>query len=71
VTGPAPQRTLHAVRNLASTFVLGALVSLAAAQPRLGDQAPEVPFKEVVQGDYASLSAMRGKLVMVDLFATW
>ena len=42
-----------------------------APPPAAGDQAPEVPFKEVLQGDYSSLSAMRGKLVMVDLFATW
>ena len=63
--------TAAPVHNLAWPIVLGALVTLAAAQPRLGDPAPEVPFKEVLQGDYASLSAMRGKLVMVDLFATW
>ena len=42
-----------------------------AAQVPVGTQAPELEFKKGWNGAPPTLSELRGKLVLLDFFATW
>lgn len=55
-------------------FILGLLmlvtVTLLKAQPIIGSQAPEIILKNV-DGTPISLSSLKGKVVIIDFWATW
>ena len=53
-------------------FFLGfILISIAAAaQPKIGSQSPEITLKDV-NGNPVSLSSLKGKVVLIDFWASW
>ncbi|HTL08227.1 MAG TPA: TlpA disulfide reductase family protein [Chitinophagaceae bacterium] len=42
----------------------------ATAQPKVGQQAPEITLKDV-NGNAVSLSSLKGKVVLIDFWASW
>ena len=55
---------------LALTFSLAASASLAARTPRVGEAAPDVSFTPI-DGDKIKLADLKGKVVIVNFWATW
>jgi hypothetical protein len=55
---------------LSATFAVLAASALPA-QLEVGAAAPAVEFKAAIQTSARSLADFKGKVVMVDLFATW
>ncbi|MEO6316993.1 MAG: TlpA disulfide reductase family protein [Chitinophagaceae bacterium] len=52
-------------------FLLVICFSLAAAaQPKVGEQAPEITLKDL-NGNAVSLSSLKGKVVLIDFWASW
>jgi peroxiredoxin len=52
-------------------FVSILLVSIAvSAQPKIGDLSPEIILKDV-DGNAVSLSSLKGKVVLIDFWASW
>ncbi len=52
-------------------FVFALLVSVSAvAQPAVGTTAPEIVLKDV-DGKPVSLSSLKGKVVLIDFWASW
>ncbi|MFD2524551.1 TlpA family protein disulfide reductase [Flavihumibacter stibioxidans] len=56
------------------TFILGMLsvvfFATANAQPKIGSQAPEIVLKDK-EGRLKTLSSLKGKVVLVDFWASW
>lgn len=56
------------------TFILGLLsvlfLTVARAQPKIGTLAPEIALKDR-EGQMKTLSSLRGKVVLVDFWASW
>ena len=50
------------------SFVLAALA--ATAQPKIGTLSPEIALKDV-HGNSVSLSSLKGKVVLIDFWASW
>ena len=52
-------------------FLAAALISLnAIAQPKIGESSPEITLKDVT-GKPVSLSSLKGKVVLIDFWASW
>ena len=51
-------------------IVLSGLLGMAARPPLLGSPAPEIVLKDL-QGGEVKLSDLRGKIVLVNFWATW
>jgi peroxiredoxin len=52
-------------------FVSVILISMTvAAQPKIGEQSPEITLKDV-KGNQVSLSSLKGKVVLIDFWASW
>lgn len=52
-------------------FVCTILISLtAAAQPKIGSISPEIALKDM-KGNVVSLSSLKGKVVLIDFWASW
>ena len=52
-------------------FVSVILVSItAAAQPKIGELSPEITLKDA-KGKPVSLSSLKGKVVLIDFWASW
>ncbi len=64
------------MRNLILTFVLllsGYSISSVSAQSiglEIGEKAPEIKLPDV-KGDTVALSSLKGRLVLIDFWATW
>lgn len=58
-------------RVVFSSLIAGVCVLPLAAQVPVGTQAPEIQFKKGWNGAPPTLSELRGKLVLLDFFATW
>jgi peroxiredoxin len=43
---------------------------IAAAQPRVGEQAPEISLPDA-KGNIVNLSSFKGKVVLIDFWASW
>jgi peroxiredoxin len=54
----------------AATLLLYSIVCQASGEPQLKDRAPALTIKTADGGDF-DLEAMRGKVVLVDFWATW
>jgi peroxiredoxin len=58
-------------KKIAAFFLTFFIVAVAAAQqPRAGDMAPEVALPSL-NGDTIRLSSLKGKVVLVDFWASW
>jgi len=52
-------------------FINVILISLTAmAQPKVGEPSPEIVLKDV-KGNPVSLSSLKGKVVLIDFWASW
>ena len=52
-------------------FISVILISLgAAAQPKVGEISPEITLKDL-KGNPLSLSSLKGKVVLIDFWASW
>lgn len=53
-------------------FVIGAILVAASsyAQPKVGQKAPEISITDI-NGKVRTLSSLRGKVVLVDFWASW
>ena len=52
-------------------FISVILISLTAmAQPKVGEPSPEIVLKDV-KGNPVSLSSLKGKVVLIDFWASW
>lgn len=52
-------------------FVIASIISAGAfAQPAIGSIAPEIVLKDV-NGNAVSLSSLKGKVVLIDFWASW
>ena len=67
---PGPHKILPMQRAL--PLVLGlTLASAAQAQVSVGEKAPTIAFDESLSKQAPSFQALRGKVLMLDFFATW
>ena len=53
---------------LMATFVC--ISAIASAQPKIGTLSPEITLKDM-QGKEISLSSLKGKVVLIDFWASW
>ncbi|MEO5685104.1 MAG: TlpA disulfide reductase family protein [Chitinophagaceae bacterium] len=52
-------------------FLTMMLISLfAAAQPKIGSLSPEIALKDI-KGNTVNLSSLKGKVVLIDFWASW
>ena len=52
-------------------FITAILISLTAmAQPKIGEASPEIVLKDI-KGNPVSLSSLKGKVVLIDFWASW
>jgi len=58
------------VRGLASIVVATALTLAAGAPPKVGDPAPAFSLRDL-SGQTLDLASYRGKVVLIDFWATW
>lgn len=58
------------MKKIFLSVFLSLLVSSGIAQPKIGDMAPEIVLKTIVDKE-VSLSGLKGKYVLVDFWASW
>jgi hypothetical protein len=63
------------LRRIAPALALAALIGAAAPDARagvaVGDNAPDFEGSEFFNTEAVSLQALRGRLILFELFATW
>ncbi len=64
---PIPTRPATA----AMAWLTGLALSLPVAAQAVGAPAPELELDPIVNGAPVSVSELRGKLLLLDFFATW
>lgn len=62
---------LGTTRNAAALLAMASLASFATAQPAIGDPAPDFKIQEALGDVPATMAGLRGRAVLLDLFATW
>lgn len=64
------KRTLKITTAILLFFTLAFTTSVNVIKPAVGDQAPEIAMKGI-DGNVLKLSNLRGKVVLVDFWASW
>ncbi|NOT50795.1 MAG: TlpA family protein disulfide reductase [Chitinophagaceae bacterium] len=57
-------------KKIFSSFIILFITVVAAAQPKQGDQASEIALPSA-KGDTIKLSSLKGKVVLLDFWASW
>lgn len=57
--------------QLAGMLMLGVAAGAAAQTPQVGKPFPDFSEKDAISGETVSLKGFRGRLVLVDFWATW
>src|SRR5262245_33464628 len=63
-------KVLRLAAGLAVTMLAGSALALAAPEPKVGDEAPAFSLKSL-DGKEAKLADFKGKVVLINWFATW
>ncbi|RYG06426.1 MAG: TlpA family protein disulfide reductase [Chitinophagaceae bacterium] len=65
-----PQMVISAFRKLMAVTSLIMFCNTSIAQPKKGDTIPEISLRDT-SGNVVALSSLRGKVVLIDFWASW